>query len=95
VIARRFLIAGRVQGVGYRVFAETAAARRGVAGWVRNRDDGTVEVLAEGTPEAVEALKRDLLAGPRHADVAEIQETIEAPAGTFEGFHVIYGEELG
>lgn len=85
---------GTVQGVGYRMFAERAAARRRVDGWVRNLPDGSVEVLAEGEPDAVEEFRRDLSAGPRHAAVAAITETVETPAGTFRGFRVTDGEEF-
>jgi acylphosphatase len=48
IVARRYVIAGRVQGVGFRYFAEAAAARAGVHGWVRNLPDGSVEAFVEG-----------------------------------------------
>lgn len=72
--ARRYLISGRVQGVGYRLFAVGAAARAGVNGYVRNLCDGRVEVHAAGTPEALAALRRELAAGPRFAAVDEVRE---------------------
>ena len=59
-VARRFLIKGDVQGVGYRFFAQRAAARHQVVGYVRNCPDGTVEALAEGSASSVEAFKHDL-----------------------------------
>ena len=59
VQARRFLVRGRVQGVGFRWFVEREAHLLGIAGWVRNNHDGSVEVLAQGT--------RDQLAGPAFA----------------------------
>src|SRR5215467_2185434 len=59
-IARRFFINGDVQGVGYRFFAQRAAARHQVVGYVRNCPDGTVEAFAEGPATSVEAFKHDL-----------------------------------
>ena len=57
-VARRFVITGRVQGVGFRYFTQDAALREGVTGWVRNLPDGGVEALAEGEAEAVTRLER-------------------------------------
>ena len=68
----RLVIAGRVQGVGYRMWAERAAARLGVSGWVRNRSDGTVELLATGDDGAIAALIEACRQGPRAAVVADI-----------------------
>jgi acylphosphatase len=76
---RRIVIEGRVQGVGYRYFARSAALRLGVAGWVRNRGDGSVEALLSGPAEAVEALIAELERGPRGATVLRI-EVVEAAA---------------
>ncbi len=59
-VARRFLIRGGVQGVGYRFFAQRAAAKHQVVGYVRNEPDGSVEVLAEGPASNVEAFKNEL-----------------------------------
>ena len=74
---RRYLVSGRVQGVGFRWFVEREAATLGVAGWVRNRDDGRVEVMATGTQDQLAALHRSLQAGPRAARVDAI---IASPA---------------
>lgn len=87
VIARRYLIAGRVQGVGFRFFAEDAARREGLSGWVRNRADGRVETLAEGEAEAVERFERALDQGPRGARVDAVKREELAPAGLF-GFTI-------
>lgn len=87
VIARRYLIAGRVQGVGFRFFAEDAARREGLSGWVRNRADGRVETLAEGEAEAVERFERSLDQGPRGARVDAVEREELAPAGLF-GFTI-------
>ena len=69
-VARRYLISGRVQGVGFRYFAQDAAQREGVSGWVRNLPDGRVEALVEGEEEAVTRVERALLQGPGGARVA-------------------------
>jgi len=69
---RRFLVSGRVQGVGFRWFVEREAATLGLTGWVRNREDGRVEVLATGTRPQLAALYRRLHEGPRAARVDEV-----------------------
>jgi acylphosphatase len=65
-------VSGRVQGVGYRRWAEAEARRLGLAGWVRNRRDGTVEALAAGSDEAVGALIVACRIGPRGANVTDV-----------------------
>ncbi|HXC28787.1 MAG TPA: acylphosphatase [Stellaceae bacterium] len=65
----RLTITGRVQGVGYRFWAERAAAALGVRGWVRNRTDGSVELLASGSESAIDALIEACRQGPRAAAV--------------------------
>jgi acylphosphatase len=70
--SRRFLVGGRVQGVGFRHFVVMRAREHGLAGWTRNLPDGRVEVLAQGEPEAVEALRSDLSTGPRHGQVDSV-----------------------
>jgi len=67
------IVEGDVQGVGYRVFVVRSAAPRALRGWVRNRFDGSVEVVAEGERSALDALLRDLRAGPRAAAVREVR----------------------
>jgi acylphosphatase len=73
--ARRFLVRGRVQGVGFRWFVEREAHLLGLAGWVRNNSDGRVEVLAQGTPEQLSRLRVRLQQGPRAARVDDVQES--------------------
>jgi acylphosphatase len=73
-VTRRYIISGRVQGVGFRWFVELEARTIGVGGWVRNTDDGTVEVLASGTEEQLAELKSRLRQGPRASRVDEVQE---------------------
>src|SRR6201982_4331117 len=78
--ARRFLVRGRVQGVGFRWFVEREAHMLGVPGGVPNNADGAVEVLAQGTSEQLAALRGRLQQGPRAARVDVVEES-EAPLG--------------
>lgn len=78
---RRVIVSGRVQGVFFRDGARREAERLGLAGWVRNRDDGTVEAVFEGEPQAVEAALRFVREGPRHAHVEHVEVIEEAPEG--------------
>ncbi|HET7146847.1 MAG TPA: acylphosphatase [Gaiellaceae bacterium] len=78
---RRVIVHGRVQGVGFRFAVARAARTRGVAGWVRNRRDGTVEAHFEGEADAVESLVRFCHAGPRGADVVRVEAADAAPEG--------------
>ncbi len=80
-IARRFLVTGRVQGVGFRYFSQRTALETGITGFVRNRRDGRVEALAEGAPDAVEAFAHALRQGPAGADVHSMDVTEVTPAG--------------
>jgi len=72
---RRYVVTGRVQGVGFRWFVEREAAQLGITGWVRNCDDGSVEVMATGTPEQQRTLRDSLQQGPRAARVDQVQES--------------------
>lgn len=81
MIARRAVVSGRVQGVGFRFFAERAARELGVTGWVCNKPDGTVETFAEGTPEAVAGYLDRLRQGPRGGRVTSLVEEDGAPRG--------------
>jgi acylphosphatase len=77
--ARRFIVRGRVQGVGFRWYVEREAHMLGIAGWVRNNHDGSVEVLAIGTRDQLLGLRSRLQEGPRAARVDDVQE-LEAKA---------------
>lgn len=85
--ARRAIVRGRVQGVGYRFFAERAARELDVRGWVRNLPDGTVETLAEGEERALARYFARLRQGPRGARVETLVEE-EAPPGGFASFEI-------
>ncbi len=74
--AKRVLIGGHVQGVGFRDWLMTQAVALGVSGWVRNRADGTVEALVRGPTDAVEELMRACRLGPRGAVVSSIEESL-------------------
>jgi len=80
-------VSGRVQGVYYRASTRDAAREEGVAGWVRNLDDGRVEAVFEGPEPAVEALMEWCHTGSRAADVDDVDVTYEEPDGV-DGFEV-------
>src|SRR5512139_1543817 len=82
------IIEGRVQGVGYRAFVEQSAFSLGLTGWVRNRWDGSVEVLAEGERQDLEKLLAALYRGPRSANVSNIQIEWQPATGEFGHFSV-------
>ncbi len=69
-----FLIQGRVQGVGFRWFVQREAGELGLRGWVRNTDEGEVEVVAAGTAEALDKLRSSLRRGPRGSRVDRLVE---------------------
>jgi acylphosphatase len=87
MIRRRVVVHGRVQGVWFRGSTEAEARAAGVAGWVRNRPDGTVEAVFEGPSEAVARLLAFCRHGPRGARVDRVEELEEAPEG-LAGFSV-------
>jgi acylphosphatase len=84
------LVSGRVQGVGYRAFAARTAARRGLAGGVRNLDDGRVELEVEGQKAVIEALLQELKVGPPAAYVTKIETEWGAATGRFADFSIWY-----
>lgn len=87
---RHLVVTGRVQGVGYRDALQAEARARGVTGWVRNRRNGSVEAVLQGTPEAVKAIIGWARRGPPLARVAGVQvgasenETDDLPCEDFE-----------
>ena len=88
IVARTFLIGGRVQGVGFRMFVQEAAMLENVHGFVRNRPDGTVEAFAEGDQEAVDRLELALRRGPRGARVDTFEVEPAAPTYRATGFAI-------
>ena len=87
-VARRFVIMGRVQGVGFRYFALDAARREGLHGYVTNHDDGTVEAMAEGEAESVERFERALRRGPAKSRVERVRIDEVEPSGLNQGFEI-------
>jgi acylphosphatase len=85
---RRFLVRGRVQGVGFRWFVEREAQILGVAGWVRNNSDSSVEVLAMGTREQLGSLRSRLQEGPRAARVDDVEESDAKPVSGLKTFRI-------
>jgi acylphosphatase len=83
-------ITGEVQGVGFRYFVLRVALRLGLHGNVRNRADGSVEVVAEGPRRLLDELVRELWRGPRGAQVVDVRTTWRAPEEAFSGFRIIH-----
>jgi acylphosphatase len=88
LVARRLLISGRVQGVGFRYFVEDQARAEGVHGWVRNLDDGRVEALIEGDRESVDRVEMAVRRGPPLAHVDDVVAETAIPTGRAIGFSV-------
>jgi acylphosphatase len=88
ILANIFVVRGRVQGVGFRWFVEREAHMLGIAGWVRNNHDGTVEVYAQGTREQLAGLRSRLQEGPRAARVDDVQESEARPTAGLNSFQI-------
>lgn len=84
------VVHGYVQGVGFRYFASRRASSLGVRGYTRNRGDGSVEVVAQGTRSALENLLVALRQGPSAGEVDEVETTWREPAEHFSGFSIRY-----
>ncbi len=89
-MVQHFLVKGRVQGVGFRWFVHREAAELGLRGWVRNTDDGHVEVLAAGEPEQLKDLMKALAQGSRGSRVDEVveHELAESEGVTLKTFEI-------
>jgi len=81
-------VRGRVQGVGFRYYVMTEASDLGLTGWVRNRRDGSVEVIAEGSLEGLQNFVRALERGSRSSAVGEVITDLQPPSGEFNSFFV-------
>ena len=88
--ARRWVIVGRVQGVGYRHFACQAAGALGVRGWIRNLPEGGVEVQAAGPPALLDRFVAELRRGPRGSRVEDVEETLLVQVPNWQGFNVVF-----
>lgn len=82
------IVRGDVQGVGFRYFVADRARDAGLRGWVRNRADGSVECLAEGSRSALEELLGVLRHGPSSADVEDVEVEWEEAAGDLDDFQI-------
>jgi acylphosphatase len=85
---RQFVISGRVQGVGFRYFAQHQAMTLGLSGWVRNLADGSVEAYAFGPHAALEDFEARLRRGPSFADVRNVDVIDTDRSDNIEGFHI-------
>lgn len=85
---RRVVVRGEVQGVFFRDSTRKEADAQGVAGWVRNRDDGSVEAVFEGSADAVEAMLAWCRSGPSRAEVENMDVSVEDDSDALEGFEV-------
>ena len=88
MIARRFLISGLVQGVGYRYFAQRSAAKHQVKGFIRNLPDGSVEAFVQGVEGSVNGFRDDLVAGPKYSRVDHIEELVVEPDSAYATFRI-------
>ncbi len=88
--ARRFIIKGRVQGVGFRFFTVQAAKRAAVGGTVRNLPDGSVEAIAEGSLGRLAAFRLEIERGPSYAQVTSVDEQELQPTDRYKSFEVVY-----
>lgn len=88
IIRLHATVHGRVQGVGFRFFVMETARDTDVSGWVRNRYNGTVEVVAEGSQEELDKLEKALKQGPRSSNVTRVDAHWHAATGEFSGFTV-------
>ena len=88
IVARRFRVTGRVQGVGFRAFVLDAASAEGLGGWVANLPDGDVEGCVEGDREAVERFGRKLTRGPARARVDRVDFDEDTPGGLGRRFDI-------
>lgn len=85
--ANRYFVEGRVQGVGYRYFVLREAERLRVSGFARNLPDGRVEVVAEGSEDALAELEAKLKTGPAFSDVASVERVVISARGD-QGFYI-------
>ncbi|HEY6305736.1 MAG TPA: acylphosphatase [Candidatus Angelobacter sp.] len=88
MIARRYIVRGRVQGVGFRWYVDYEARQLGLAGWVRNNFDGSVEVLAMGSEQQHAVLRGKLQDGPRAARVDDVKELPAEPVAGLTTFRI-------
>ena len=86
--ARRFIVSGLVQGVGFRYWALKRAQERDLVGYVRNLHDGRVEIIAEGSVESLDAMRDDLRVGSGTSKVGDVEESALAPSDRYTSFTI-------
>ena len=86
--AVHIIVHGNVQGVGFRSFVRSQALILNVSGWVRNRDEGTVEIWAEGSREVLQRLTQQVQKGPRYGLVSRLDVDWHTPKDTYGGFDI-------
>lgn len=86
--ARHAIVHGRVQGVGFRYWARSTAGGLGLTGWVRNRDDGTVELFFQGKADVVDRFELQLEKGPPGASVSRVESQAVLPRGSYSRFSI-------
>lgn len=86
----RLRVSGRVQAVNFRYYAREEARRRGVTGWIRNREDGDVELVAEGAPDALARFVEWCRRGPSSARVSRVDEERLAGERRYRDFGIVY-----
>jgi acylphosphatase len=87
-VAKKYVVSGRVQGVGFRFFAERVANQLGLRGYVRNLADGNVEAYAIGSEALLEEFQRHLAEGPRGARVTSVEESEAAIINRYKRFEI-------
>jgi acylphosphatase len=87
-LARRYVISGHVQGVGFRYFTQDAAAREGINGWVRNAPDGRVEIEAQGEAEALDRFEQRVRHGPPGSRVERVEVSDDLAGHQHAGFNI-------
>lgn len=95
VLRLEAIVRGRVQGVGFRWFVVSRANRLRLTGWTANEQDGSVRVVAEGSPQALDQLLEDLHAGPSGATVERVEANRMPAAGDLRGFNIRSGGHGG
>ena len=88
LVRLKTIVEGRVQGVGFRYFTQRQAAQLGLVGWVRNRWEGTVEVIVEGPQEDLEKLLRTISRGPSAGTTQNVKFDFQAATGEFSSFQI-------
>jgi acylphosphatase/uncharacterized protein YoxC len=99
IVRKRYIVTGQVQDVGYRTLVKQKARKKGLKGVARNLADGTVEIVCEGEPGAIDGFLKDIDQktddpSPLDIDVSNIVESLPAPAGEYKSFEVDYGKKL-